>query len=184
MAGQEAINRYARAFVATISERDDALKLYNEFDEAVKSLTENQAIVHYFMNPSVLTREKVRMMEKMLTDAGANEIVCRLMTILVKNNRFSILKYLPEPVKRMLYDALGMVEVKLTVPVPLSKKMESRFQAAFEKKTGKQVILSTEVDSSVIGGAVARIGSLLIDGSVKTNLVKIREKLTGELQWR
>ena len=74
-----------------------------------------------------------------------------------------------------------MVEVKLTVPVSLTEDMEARFKAAFEKKTGKQVILSTEVDSGIIGGAVARIGSFLIDGSVKTNLVKIREKLTGEM---
>jgi len=73
------------------------------------------------------------------------------------------------------------VEVKLTVPVALSKGMEARFQAAFEKRTGKQVVLSTQVDSGVIGGAVARIGSLLIDGSLKTNLVKMREKLTGEI---
>lgn len=181
MAGQEAINRYARAFVSIISKRDDALALYREFHEAQRELTENKGAVHYFMNPSILIRDKVKMIEKLLTDAGGHEIVCRLMVTLVKNNRFNILKYLSEPARRMLYEELGMVEVKLTVPVSLSEDMEARFKAAFEKKTGKQVILSTEVDSGVIGGAVARIGSLLIDGSLKTNLVKIREKLTGEI---
>ncbi|MCK5879194.1 MAG: ATP synthase F1 subunit delta [Holophagae bacterium] len=181
MAGQEAVNRYARAFVSIVSKRDDALALYAELHEAQRGLTENKETVHYFMNPSILTRDKVKMIEKLLTDAGGHEIVRRLMATLVRNNRFNILKYLSEPIRRMLYDELGMVEVKLTVPVSLTEDMEARFKAAFEKKTGKQVILSTEVDSGVIGGAVARIGSFLIDGSVKTNLVKIREKLTGEM---
>ncbi|RLE18056.1 MAG: ATP synthase F1 subunit delta [Acidobacteria bacterium] len=184
MAGQEAVNRYARAFVSIISKKENALALYGEFHDAVQGLTENKAIVHYFMNPSILTRDKVDMIAKMMTEAGSDEIVRRLIVTLIKNNRFNILTYLAEPIRRMLYEQLGMVEVKLTVPVALSKEMEKKFKAAFEKKTGKQVILSTEIDSGVIGGAVARIGSLLIDGSVKTNLVKVREKLTGEMQWR
>ncbi|NOY22640.1 MAG: ATP synthase F1 subunit delta [Acidobacteria bacterium] len=183
MASQEAINQYARAFVSIVSKWDDALALCDEFHDAERELTENKAAVHYFMNPSILTRDKLKMIDKLLMDAGAHEIIRRLMVTLVKNNRFNILKYLSEPIRRMLYEELGMVEVKLTVPVTLSKDMENRFQAAFEKKTGKRVILSTEVDSDIIGGAVARIGSLLIDGSLKTNLVKMREKLTGELQW-
>ncbi|PJB83392.1 MAG: ATP synthase F1 subunit delta [Acidobacteria bacterium CG_4_9_14_3_um_filter_49_7] len=181
MAGREAINQYARAFVSIISKREDALTIFSEFRDVANGLTENTAVVHYFLNPSILTRDKVKMMDKLLIDVGADGIVRRLMTTLVKNNRFNILKFLLEPTRHMLYEELGMVEVKLTVPVALSKGMEARFQAAFEKRTGKQVVLSTQVDSGVIGGAVARIGSLLIDGSLKTNLVKMREKLTGEI---
>ncbi|NOZ12018.1 MAG: ATP synthase F1 subunit delta [Acidobacteria bacterium] len=184
MAGQEAVNRYARAFVSVISGRDDALDIYREFHGIAKELTENKAVVHYFMNPSVMVRDKVKTLDASLADAGADGIVRRLLVALVRNNRFGILKYLSDPVRRMLYDELGMVEVKLTVPVALSADMKTRFQKAFEKKTGKKVILSIETDPGVIGGAVARIGSLLIDGSIKTNLVKIREKLTGEIQWR
>ena len=184
MAGQEAVNRYARAFVSIIAKREDALALFDEFHEMLRGLTENKAAVHYFMNPSILIRDKVETMNKLMADTGTDKILRRLMVILVKNNRFNILRYLSEPAKRMLYEELGMVEVKLTVPVDLSDEMETRFRTAFEKKTGKQVILSTVVDPGVIGGAVARIGSVLIDGSLKTNLVKIREKLTGDMQWR
>ncbi len=184
MAGQEAVNRYARAFVSIISKRDKPLALYREFEEFTEELTGNKSAVHYFMNPSILIRDKVKFLEALLSDAGADGVVSRLLVTLIRNNRFGILKYLVDPVRRMLYDELGMVEVKLTVPVALSAEMESRFKKAFEKKTGKKVILSTDVDPGVIGGAVARIGSLLIDGSIKTNLVKIREKLTGEIQWR
>ncbi len=181
MAGNEAINQYARAFVSIVSKQKNALQIYNEFHDTARGLTENKTAVHYFMNPSILTRDKVKTMDKLLSDAGVHDIVRRTLTTLTRNNRFNVLRFLSEPAKRLLYEELGMVEVKLTVPVPLSKEMEDRFQSAFEKKTGKKVILSTQVDSSVIGGAVARIGSLLIDGSLKTNLVRMREKLTGEI---
>lgn len=181
MAGNEAINQYARAFVSIVSKQKDALKIYNEFHDIARGLTENKTAVHYFMNPSILTRDKVKTIDKLLSDAGAHDIVRRTLTTLTRNNRFNVLRFLSEPVKRLLHEELGMVEVKLTVPVSLSKKLEDRFRAAFEKRTGKQVILSTTVDPGVIGGAVARIGSLLIDGSLKTNLVRMREKLTGEI---
>ncbi len=184
MADHEAVSRYARAFVSIIAKRGEALELFGEFQELSAEFIGNKAVVHYFMNPSVLTRDKVQMVSKMLAEAGASDIVSRMMITLVKNNRFNILKYLSEPVRRILFEELGMVEVQLTVPTPLSKEMETRFKAAFEKKTGKQVILRMKVDSGLIGGAVARIGSVLIDGSIKTNLIKIREKLTGENQWR
>jgi len=192
MAGQEAVNRYARAFVSIISKKENALALYGEFHDAVQGLTENKAIVHYFMNPSILTRDKVDMIAKMMTEAGSDEIVRRLIVTLIKNNRFNILTYLAEPIRRMLYEQLGMVEVKLTVPVALSKEMEKKFKAAFEKKTGKQVILSTKAEEigkilakqlEGVGSEIdfAEVGTVISVGDGIAKVYGLEKAMAGEL---
>jgi F-type H+-transporting ATPase subunit delta len=61
--------------------------------------------------------------------------------------------------------------------MPLSAATAERVGRALGQASGKQVLVSTRVDPAIIGGAVARIGSTVYDGSVTTQLARMRQKL-------
>jgi len=175
------VNRYARAFVDVVAVRSDAKELAETLNAMVSAMQAQPAVVHYFLNPAVRLKDKENTMVDMLDQVGADPVIRRLFLAIIQNNRFEIVRYLPDTVRRLLFERLGMVEVHLTVPTRLDDATRQRFQAAFEKRTGKQVVLQVHENPEILGGAVARIGSTLIDGSLKTNLLKIREKLTGDM---
>ena len=163
-----------------VVKQKEPLRILESLEEVVRVLSSDRAAQHYFRNPAVLNREKVKTMEQFVDQLKLEATLGRLLVLLIENNRFELIPYLPEAVRRDLYERLGMVQVDLKVPVAIDDDLRRRFAEAFEQRTGKQVVLKITRDESIVGGAVARIGSMLIDGSFKTNLANIREKLTGE----
>ena len=79
---------------------------------------------------------------------------------------------------RDLADAhTGRVRARVTSAEPLTAAAADRVRRALEERTGKKVIVETAVDPSLIGGVVAQVGDLVLDGSVRTQLADLRSKL-------
>ena len=68
---------------------------------------------------------------------------------------------------------------EFTQAIELDASLLAKIQATLEKITGNQVILETEVDSSIIGGVIAKVGDLVLDGSIKTQLNGLKESIKG-----
>jgi F-type H+-transporting ATPase subunit delta len=71
----------------------------------------------------------------------------------------------------------GVVRATLTAAAALSDDSAEKIRTALSKMTGKEVSLTVEQDPSLIGGIVTRIGDLVLDGSIKTQLLNMRESL-------
>ena len=175
------VNKYAKTLSILMAKESNPEKVFENFFNVVEPLSKEEKSIRFFLNPSIISSTKIEKLSEILDKIGLDEKYKKFLIKVVKNNRFKILSYLKPATKKYLYEELGIVEVNLTVPKPISKETEERFLKLFEKKSGKKVKLNVNVDQSIIGGAIARMGSLLIDGSVKTKIFKIKEKLTGEL---
>ncbi len=176
------VNKYAKTLSILLAKEDNPEKVFENFFSVVEPLSKEEISVKFFLNPSIASKTKIEKLSEILNKIDLlDEKYKKFLLKVIKNNRFKILSYLKPATKKYLYEELGIVEVNLTVPRVISKETEERFVKLFEKKSGKKVKLNVNVDQSIIGGAIARMGSLLIDGSVKTKIFKIKEKLTGEL---
>jgi F-type H+-transporting ATPase subunit delta len=71
----------------------------------------------------------------------------------------------------------GVVRASVVAATNLSKTNINKIQASLAKKTGKTVVLDVQKDTSLIGGIITKIGDLVLDGSVKTQLINMRETL-------
>ncbi len=174
------VNRYAKALAEIISREKDPEKVFDRIFVIVDALL-HETSYRFFLNPSISKQDKFDRLSSFLEEIKLEDKYASFLLKVVKNNRFRVLQYLKKPTKEYLYRKLGIVEVDLTVPKKLTTETEKKFVKAFEKKSGKKVKLKVKVDKDIIGGAIARMGSLVIDGSIKTNILKIKEKLTGEL---
>ncbi len=175
------VNKYAKTLSMLMAAEKEPEKVFENFFNLVDSICKDERAVRFFQNPSVTTATKLEKLTDILNEIKFEEKYKKFLLKVIKNNRFKILFYLKPSTKKYLYEELGIVEVNLTVPKPISKEMEEKFLKLFEKRSGKKVKLNVKVDKEIIGGAIAKVGSLLIDGSVKTKIFKIKEKLTGEL---
>ncbi len=81
---------------------------------------------------------------------------------------------------RQLLDApRGVERAKVTVALPLPEKDQGAISRRLEEIVGRKVVIDAQVDPSIIGGFIARVGDTLIDGSIRQRLESLKKSLVG-----
>ena len=123
-------------------------------------------------------QRKRAVIEQLLARAGAvTPTLAKLLLLLAERDRLALLPELARAYESRLMDHAQVVRAELTSAVPLSAERVAALQQGLQRVTGRQVQLDTRVDPAIIGGAVARIGSTVYDGSVTTQLQKVQDRL-------
>lgn len=130
----------------------------------------------------VLEGENVSIEQKSaLVREGFGERVSRLtlnfLLLVVAKRRESALPDIIEEFFAYADEVQGVVQVQLMTAKPLGQEQADAIAGRLSKVLGKEVRLSTEEDQDLIGGIIARIGNLVMDGSVKTRLRLLGERL-------
>ena len=104
-------------------------------------------------------------------------LVVSFLKLLIERGRFEGLPQIASAFAAMVDLAQGRVRATVTAAQPLSDQDVALVQQALAKATGKTITLSAAVDPSLVGGLTADVGGVLYDGSIKTQLAKLRESL-------
>lgn len=107
-----------------------------------------------------------------IDDNGKN-----LIMLLAENERLLELPAIAEQFEAFRSADEGIVEAEVTSAMPLTKEQEAALKESLKKKLGSEVILTTKVDESLIGGVVIRAGDLVIDGSIQSQLASLSNAL-------
>lgn len=107
-----------------------------------------------------------------LHDDGAN-----LVRLLVENTRLSIAPEIAEQYEALKAEAENRLAVRITSAVALTDAQQQALGKALEARLARNVSLSFDQDDSVIGGAVIRAGDLVIDGSLRAQLERMRQSM-------
>jgi F-type H+-transporting ATPase subunit delta len=122
-------------------------------------------------------QEKRSVLEQLLPRVTPTPAVQRFVMLLLERGRIVLLPAIARAYRDMMDLHLGRVRAKVTSAQPLDAGALDRVRRALEQRTGKQVLLETAVDPELVGGVVARVGDLVLDGSVRTQLEDLRAKL-------
>jgi F-type H+-transporting ATPase subunit delta len=106
-----------------------------------------------------------------------NTTVSRFAVLLVERGRIAFLPMISRAYQELTDLQLGRVRAVVSSARPLDVVTEAEIQRALERRTGKKVLMKTEVDPSLIGGVVARVGGLVLDGSLRTRLDQLGSRL-------
>ncbi len=171
--------RYAKALFA-VGKENDAYEAYNETLQGVAGLyISTPEVADALTNPlyPIDVREKV--MAGLINSIGVDKVSANFLNLLVEKRRAEILPEIAEEYKIMVDEEKNISHGSVTSAVELSDELQAKIQAALEKLTGKKVELSTSVDPSLIGGIVAKVGDLVLDGSIKTQLAGLKDSIKG-----
>jgi F-type H+-transporting ATPase subunit delta len=136
----------------------------------------DRGVQRFFEDPKRQPAEKHDAIRKMFGGRVRPEAL-NLLLILTDRDRTGDLPVIQERYEERARQEHGIVVAEVTTAIPVDAAERVRIQAELERTTGKRVQMHTNVDPEIIGGLVVRIGDKLMDGSVRTSLLQLRERL-------
>ena len=177
MKTEVAAKRYAQAAFDIAREK-------GEFDRWVEDL---QAIVDLVALPGVLdvlassrvpSAVKVRILRSGLADTSP--LASNLAHLLVDKGRIGLAEQVRDEYLRLLDEHRGVAKAVVITAVPLSDDEGRAVVQRLKELTGKEIVLEARVEPEILGGLVARVGDRLIDGSTRSQLLDLRNRLAGD----
>ena len=170
-------NRYAEALFQLSEEENITKEIYNELHDVVEVIKNNKELDNVLKSPLVAKNEKTQLIEALFNNKINNNLK-NFLKILVEKGRISSLKSIELTFKELLNDKHNIIEGTVISAIALTEKQVKEFEEKLSKKYNKNVTLENEVDQSILGGVLVRLGNTQIDGSVKTRLNNIKDQLT------
>jgi F-type H+-transporting ATPase subunit delta len=171
-----AVSTYAGALFEAARERGELEEVLSDLEEFVAALHESEELRLFFYGGQVPERQKRRAIDG-LTE-GMKTQATNFLKVLVDNGREEILEEVLGRYEQLVKEHLGRIEVGVTTAVELSQDQLDRVKVRLGRVLeGREVILETNVDPALIGGAVFRFGGRMMDGSIRGRLESLREEM-------
>ena len=171
--------RYAKAIFA-VGQEQGKYEEYNDVLTGLAGLFEsNPEVVDALTNPLYPLDVREKVMAGMIGSMGVDSVMSNFLNLLVEKKRAEILPEIAEEYKIMVDEEKNISHGSVISAIELSDELQQRVQATLEKLTGKKVELTTGVDPSIIGGIIAKVGDLVLDGSIKTQLAGLKDSIKG-----
>jgi F-type H+-transporting ATPase subunit delta len=130
-------------------------------------------------NPLYPLDVRQKAMAKIAESVQADAIMTSFLNLLIEKKRADILPDIANELQVMVDKDQNISHGSIISAVELDQTLLDKIQATLEKLTGNKVILETQVDPSIIGGIIAKVGDLVLDGSIKTQLNGLKESIKG-----
>jgi F-type H+-transporting ATPase subunit delta len=178
MTNRTAAIRYARALLdVAVKEKGDLQLIETQLAAFVDLFKQHPTLEKVMLNPAVPVPRKRAAIAELLTRAKLTPVLAKLIALLADRDRLMLLPDVLAAYRERLLDHLKVVRADVTTAVTLPADRATAVEQSLARMTGRTVTLATRVDPSIIGGVVARIGSTIYDGSVTTQLQKMKQRL-------
>ena len=168
--------RYARALLDAIVKDGNPEQVEQDltaFDELVARTLDLQKA---FANPAVPVAAKRAIVDKLVRQLNVSGPAAKLL-LLAERDRMAVLSDLVAAYRERLMEYRRIVRAEVTTAEPLAPERLAELERRLAAATGRRVTMTARVDPSLIGGTITRVGSVVYDSSIATQLEKIRERL-------
>ncbi len=169
--------RYAKALLL-IGKEDGQVETYRQELEDFSALVQKEAVLgQVISNPLYNAEGRKKVLESVIEKLALSRVMKSFLTLLFDKGRFVYLSSINDFYQKLADDLKGIARASLVSATVLSSETVDKIRNTLSEKTGKDIILEVEQDPGLIGGIVTRIGDLVLDGSIKTQLLNMRESL-------
>ncbi|MGK7344397.1 MAG: ATP synthase F1 subunit delta [Candidatus Nitrospinota bacterium M3_3B_026] len=168
-----AAKRYATAFVDA-AETDELEKAVEELKALAAAFAESRPLRGVMANPAVPAAVKSGILGEILEKTGVSQKTAATARVILKNGRTTLLSDIAAQAGKISFDRLGKVRVEVASALEPGAEETAALERKFGEITGRKAVLEVKVDPSLIGGIVARIGSMVYDGSVRNQLKALK----------
>jgi F-type H+-transporting ATPase subunit delta len=172
--------RYARAFIELLQEKK-SLGEAGRFLEFCDLVVGNEELSRLCANVTLSAEDKERVMTALAKKAGLPELAANFVRVLAHNNRLEALGQVKDAVAAQMDRAANIQAVALTTAVAPAESQLAAFGESMKKVLGTDIRVTTRTDPSILAGAIAQVGSLVYDGSVRARLTRLRAELVKEI---
>lgn len=169
--------RYATALY-DLADESKALDAVAEDLRRLKGLIDGSADLRRFLRSPLIDRQaQTKGMQAVLEAAKTGDLVRRFVGVVGGNRRLFALPGMVDAFLRRLAKRRGEVTVHVSSARPLSVEQNGALAEALRKAVGQKINIEAKVEPELIGGLVVRVGSRMVDASIRTQLQKLRRAL-------
>ena len=170
--------RYAKAVLALGQSQGNLDRVGGDLRAIAKALKDSAELATVLSNPAIRRADRKRVIDAVLDKLIVQPSTKSLIYILLDGERLDTLPAISREVDAMIEARAGRVSAEVTSARPLDPAQLSQITAALEKLSGKKVDVKRREDPELLGGVVAKVGDVVYDGSLRTQLRTLRDELT------
>ncbi len=168
---------YAEALLGAAGKADQVKDLLDEFDSLIADvLTPFPDLERLLISGLVSDDEKQRILDRVLA-AQASPLLLNFLKVVARHGRLDCLRAIHRQFHQLYDRAQGRIRVRLTTPVPVNDALAAQITADLREFLGTEPVVQRVVDPNVIGGAVIQVGDTVYDGSIATQLHRVRQQI-------
>ena len=168
---------YAGALLAVAMEKGEA-DLYRDQLVAISTSVEGDAQIQVFLeSPKIRRSDKKAALEKALS-GQVSVAVLNLILILIDRGRQGLIEDIAHAYQDRMDVLAGRVNATITSATKLSSAIRKALVGAIAKKLDKEVVSTEQVDPDLLAGLTIQVGDLVVDGSLRTQLRKVRQEVS------
>lgn len=172
--------RYARALVDVALEKHEADQVKQELSAFAALVRESPELHSFLANPSIARSAKHAAIEQLVARMGASRTLRNYLFVIIDQRRAGMLPEIEQAFSRILDARQGIAQASVTSAAELTPAEQAELVEVLDRLTGEKVQARFATNAELIGGAVVRIGSTIYDGSVRTQLERMRAKMVSE----
>ncbi|EKS33784.1 ATP synthase subunit delta [Afipia clevelandensis ATCC 49720] len=169
--------RYATALFELARDQKSVDSVKADLDKFSALLTESPDLLRLVRSPVFTADAQAKALDAVLAKAGIGGIAANFLKVLTKNRRLFAVADLIRAFRALVAKFKGEATAEVTVAEPLSDANLDALKSALKSVSGKDVDLNVKVDPSIIGGLVVKLGSRMVDSSLRTKLNSIKHAM-------
>jgi F-type H+-transporting ATPase subunit delta len=174
-------NRYAKAlFDVALQEKVDLAQVDRDLHAVVAMIEASPDLVQASNRVTVTEENRKSLIDAVSKAMTLTAPVTKLLVLLAQSRKLNLLPDLEQAYRERLLAHQNIVRAEVKSAAPLSPEKTKALEESLARVTGKKVELSVSVDPELLGGVVATIGSTVYDGSVRTQLQRMRQELVEQ----
>ena len=180
-------NTVARPYAQAIFEIADGAGLLAEWSESLAiaaQLLGDRGLADYLQDPAFNDRQRLDFLTGLFDKAGSAKLAggdakgTNFLKLLIENDRVAVLPEIAEHFDALKAKVENSVDAVVTSAVALSERQLEEVAGSLKARLGRDVRITTEIDETLIGGAVIRAGDVVIDGTLRARLEGLANALT------
>jgi F-type H+-transporting ATPase subunit delta len=174
-------NRYARALVDLVTASGSPLTpeaAAAQLRSVAAMIAGSAELRIALLTPAISNARKRAVMGRLLQQISVSDLIRNFVYVVINHRRIAIMPEISEAFEVLADERLGVVRAEVKSASALDARRSASLEAELSRLTGKRMRLHFAVDSDLLGGAVARIGSTVYDGSIRGQLQQLRRQLT------
>ncbi|GAB1538233.1 ATP synthase F1 subunit delta [Scytonema sp. NUACC21] len=179
VATAEIVQPYAAALMSVAQSRDLTDRIGEDVRSLLSLLSQSEQLQNFLANPFVAAEDKKSVINRILGD-NADAYLRNFLLLLVDRRRILLLREICQQYLALLRQLKQTVLAEVISAIPLSDAQQQAIREKVIAMTGaREVELDTKIDRELIGGVIIRVGSQVIDASIRGQLRRLSLRLTS-----
>lgn len=171
--------RYASALFGLARDERQIDAVGRSLDALASALADSREFAELIASPVVSRKDAAKAFAALAPELGLDPITANFLGVLARNGRKSELRKIIRAFKRIAADHRGEISAEVTSAHPLKDDQLAALKAQLKSRAGRDVTLDVAVDPGILGGIVIKLGSEMIDASIRTKLNRLATAMKG-----